>query len=574
MRQIVPPRNGWFLPALLLRFLFYLIVRLMYPVTVIGKEKIPEKGPVILIPNHVSYIDVVLLQFACPRRISYVAHEYLFRIWWLGWFLRMMGVVPIQPRDARRAFRSVVAKLGEGEVVCIFPEGQLSQTGLLQRLKPGFKVLAEQAGSPVQPVYINGIWGSVFTFARYRFFGKPPLPFRHGSRVNFGPLLQPGEEVMNQARETLLDLGAEAFARRPGLDENLGCRAIRALARFPWKQHPNGPKVAGRRWSRARILGTAISCARRLRATVPEKRVGVPLASGIETTIAHLAILLAGKSAVPLDRGRGPEAEPESKPRLVDFSQEFAALGGVGVGGWTLLAWVLPGRLLALLAGVARRGGDIEAVVVITGSATAGRREVVLTHRNILAGVEQLSEVNLSSPAETMSVDPTAPPGVRLTLGIWYAIIVGRLVSTSFQKEETAEEWGGRSGRFFRYATTGSGEARILEGYSRAEAAGAISLNLPDPVSRGPREEKGERPGSAGRLLPGITARIVGDDGKEKPWLRERGFLLLQGANLSSGGCRSDGWLATGEVAWFDEDGFLFFENGNSGISENNGNLF
>src|SRR5690606_28107749 len=179
MRQIIPQKNAWFFPALVLRFLLFWTVRILYRLRVRGVENLPRKGGVLVICNHLSYMDALLLQAACPRFLHFLAAEELYRTKRFGWFLRLMGVTPVSSRNPRGAIRTAAELLRKGEAVCLFPEGQISRTGNLQRLKPGFAWLAEEAKCPVLPVAIDGIWGSVFSFAGDRYGGEGPLRWRH-----------------------------------------------------------------------------------------------------------------------------------------------------------------------------------------------------------------------------------------------------------------------------------------------------------------------------------------------------------------------------------------------------------
>ena len=150
-----------------------------------GVNHLPQRGA-LLISNHVSYVDAIILQVASPRPIRFVAYEEFHKKWWLGWALRILGVIPISSKHAKDAIRVVAHELQAGKLVCIFPEGQLTRTGTLLGLRKGFELMARQGNVPVVPVYLDSLWGSIFSFADHRYFWKLPRRLPYRVSVNFG----------------------------------------------------------------------------------------------------------------------------------------------------------------------------------------------------------------------------------------------------------------------------------------------------------------------------------------------------------------------------------------------------
>ena len=118
------------------------IARLLYRVRTTGVENVPAQGGVMLISNHLSYVDVVVLQLACPRPLRFIAFKGLGKNWFFERVLRWSGVIPITSRHPTEAVRRAVKALQAGEVVCIFPEGHISRTGQLMEVKRGFEKIA------------------------------------------------------------------------------------------------------------------------------------------------------------------------------------------------------------------------------------------------------------------------------------------------------------------------------------------------------------------------------------------------------------------------------------------------
>jgi acyl-[acyl-carrier-protein]-phospholipid O-acyltransferase/long-chain-fatty-acid--[acyl-carrier-protein] ligase len=163
----------------LLRVLVLPVIRLVYKIRVVGREHVPESGGVLLLPNHVTWADSFFLSAACHRPIRFVMYDGFMTAKGVGWFARLFDTVPISSTKAKDAIRVVAEALNEGHVVCLFAEGELTRTGCLQEIKRGFELMVRKAGAPVVPVWMDGAWGSIFSFERGKFFKKMPyrLPY-------------------------------------------------------------------------------------------------------------------------------------------------------------------------------------------------------------------------------------------------------------------------------------------------------------------------------------------------------------------------------------------------------------
>ncbi len=176
------------------------LTRLVYRVRTIGRDNIPEAG-FLLLPNHITWVDAIVLQLACPRPIRFVIDDGYYRIKFLHPFLRLTGCIPITSRRAKEAMRGAAERIRAGEIVCLFPEGQLSRSGTLLRLRRGYELMARQADAQVVPVWLDQLWGSIFSYERGRFFTKWPRSFPYRVLVAFGKPLTPDEADIATVRE-------------------------------------------------------------------------------------------------------------------------------------------------------------------------------------------------------------------------------------------------------------------------------------------------------------------------------------------------------------------------------------
>jgi 1-acyl-sn-glycerol-3-phosphate acyltransferase len=169
-------------PEYLLRFVAFLVARLIYRFKVRGDEHIPTHGAALLVCNHVSFIDPVLLMAASPRPIRFIMDHEIFRLPVLGAFFRLAKAIPIAPQRVdpvvyAQAFARARQVLEEGDLVCIFAEGAITRDGELAEFKGGVMKLLEANPVPVVPLALKNLWGSFFSRIEGRAMRRP---FRRG----------------------------------------------------------------------------------------------------------------------------------------------------------------------------------------------------------------------------------------------------------------------------------------------------------------------------------------------------------------------------------------------------------
>lgn len=170
------------MPEYLLRFIAFIATRLVYRFKVSGDDNIPTKGAAILVCNHVSFVDAVLLMAASPRPIAFIMDHRIFKVPVLGWLFKLAKAIPIAPQreDAaiyEQAFARARQVLAEGDLVCIFPEGAITKNGELGEFKGGVMKLLETNPVPVVPMALQNLWGSFFSRVDGAAMSKP---FRRG----------------------------------------------------------------------------------------------------------------------------------------------------------------------------------------------------------------------------------------------------------------------------------------------------------------------------------------------------------------------------------------------------------
>jgi acyl-[acyl-carrier-protein]-phospholipid O-acyltransferase/long-chain-fatty-acid--[acyl-carrier-protein] ligase len=181
------------LPFETTRLFMRLLTGCMYHVHVEGLENVPSGGALV-VANHVSWADGVLLGLACPRHPRMIAYAEYFHNRWLGWFGRLGRIIPIgtSRKSMVDSIRAAREALQQGELVCIFPEGNITRTGKIEEFRPGFLSILKDTGAPVVPVHLGGLWGSVFSYEGGKCFWKWPRRWRYPVTIRFGePIREP-----------------------------------------------------------------------------------------------------------------------------------------------------------------------------------------------------------------------------------------------------------------------------------------------------------------------------------------------------------------------------------------------
>ena len=153
------------LPQFLLRFIFKFIALFRYKLKIHGAKNFPKDGAALLLGNHVSWIDWMVLSIASPRRVSFVIERTIYEKWYLKPIFKFFGLIPISAKASKEAFRGIKAKLDEGKIVALFPEGSITRTGHLGKFAKGFELSMKDSDIPIIPFYIRGLWGSRFSYA-------------------------------------------------------------------------------------------------------------------------------------------------------------------------------------------------------------------------------------------------------------------------------------------------------------------------------------------------------------------------------------------------------------------------
>ena len=574
-----------------------LLVRCFYRVTALGLESLPAGG-FLLVPNHITWIDALVLQLACPRTIRYVIDQEYYHKRILHPILRVLGCIPISKRHSHSAVRAAAERISAGEIVCVFPEGELERRGTLLRLQRGYEVIARHAQAQVVPVWLDQLWGSIFSFQGGKFFRKFPKRIPYPVTVAFGRPLDAKSADIATMREELLKLGEFCFSRRPSLERHLAEECVRGLKRRPFATAVIDG-IDHSSLSRAKLLGAASALSRHLRKEFPDERIAIVLPASKGSMMANLAVILANKTPVDLNftMGRGANesccrranlgvaisATPFIE-RLDDFPwpervlklDELMPRMKRQIILWWIVSIVVPARLLLPLLKIPKKGGHAEAVLLFTSGTTGEPKGAVMSHRNVVGNVFQFRQLLDAKKTDAILASLPFFHTFGSTVTLWYPLIEGVRIVT-YPNPLDASKCAALIDRYeltfllltptflrlylrkaepkqlrsLRLIITGAEKLplelathfeerfrkKVFEGYGLTETAPVVSVNLPDPEPKKPGEhvQPSSRLGSVGRLAPGIAAEIREPETGRKLSLFDPGMLWLRGVNIFEG---------------------------------------
>jgi len=448
----------WRAPGVVLRSFLWLCTHTFYQLRVLGKENVPANGPALLVCNHVSYIDWLLILAAQSRFIRFV----IFAAWTCQWgirhLLRWGRVIPIDagsgPRAIVKSLRTASDALAQGDLVCIFAEGRLTRTGFLLPFHRGFEQIVKHQPAPIIPVCLDQVWGSIFSFRGGKLFWKWPLEIPYPACVAFGKPMPP-DTPAGEVHLAIQKLSADCAIARSDERRPVHRQFVRVAARHPFRSCMIDTTGTGQTLSYGKVLAGAMCLAQKLRPVLgAEKMVGLWVPPSVGAAIANIALALLGKTTVNLNYTTSPEAiqsairQCEIRHVLTSrrFTSKVALDAGPGVeliyleevaqqitSGQKLRAFLkvllLPGFVLERwVLGLGKHRLDDLATVIFSSGSTGEPKGILLSHRNIAANAESMVQaIDLRASDRVLGILPFFH-SFGYTVTLWAALQVGASV--------------------------------------------------------------------------------------------------------------------------------------------------
>ncbi|MBF0752568.1 MULTISPECIES: acyl-[ACP]--phospholipid O-acyltransferase [unclassified Pasteurella] len=411
----------WQLPHLFIRLLLLPLLKTNYRFHVEGLKNLPQSGGVLMLGNHISWIDWMVLQAASPRAIKFVMFRPIYNKWYLTWFLRIFRVIPIGAGSSRESIEMICEYLVRGEVVALFPEGHISYNGQINEFKKGFEhVLKDLDNVTTVPFYLRGLWGS--SFSRADSFYKN-LTKKQGKReilVAFGKPIHGFIDAVAM-KQKVLELSFSVWEKVIAKRKPITHHWLNSAKSNLFKECVVDGQ--GMKLNNLKFIAAVLMFGKQLKHTLgDEKNIGVLLPSSAIGAIVNMALMVMGKVPVNLNYTLSPDVMEKALAKaninkVITAEKFLSKLNAKGfafdevLAGKTIFAEQLGKKITKsekvrsfLTAFFAPRWwiklmyfADVrlnETATILFSSGSEGTpKGIELSHKNLLTNIKQVSEL-------------------------------------------------------------------------------------------------------------------------------------------------------------------------------------
>lgn len=587
----------------LIRGPFRILLEIFYAKEIVGLENLPKQSGYVVVSNHISWIDGVLLLWLLPRNVRFLVDGNNFNNPLSRFLSDAFETISMtaSPKSIARALKTAREAIKSGDVVGLFPEGTIARTGQLQAFRPGVKKILKGTDALVVPVWIDGMWGSLFSFSKGKFFYKWPEWPRRQVRLYIGEPL-PNDSSLHKMRTAVQILGAKAAVDHRRDLPILPSKVIRAWRRRGRKTiaaDTTGAKAGGRE-----LLTRTLALRRLLRREVlddDEQYVATLLPPSVGGVAVNVALAFDKRITANLNYSVSSEVlnhcigevgikhilssqafmekfdfDLDAEVVLLDSLREKITLADKLIA--FIQANLLPAFLLDRMLGLNKIDSDDLLTVIFTSGSTGMPKGVMLSHANVSHNVEAIDRaIRLTKDDTVLGILPFFHSfGYSVTLwgaltlgprGIFHfnpleAKVIGRLSEKykatvilgtptflrgymrrvkpeQFSTVDVAIAGAEKTPGDLFDAFENTFGVRISEGYGTSELAPLVSVNIPRSRSSA-IYQKDVVEGSVGRPVPSVAARIADPDSGEDLEANEDGMLMIYGPNVMRGYANRD----------------------------------
>jgi acyl-[acyl-carrier-protein]-phospholipid O-acyltransferase/long-chain-fatty-acid--[acyl-carrier-protein] ligase len=293
------------IPESLLRFVIARLFHARYRMRVLGFEDLPASGGILLLGNHISFVDWALVQIASPRPLHFVIERGYYERWYLKGFLKMFGAIPINSGGSAASLEKINRLLKDGKAVCLFPEGTISRTGQLSEFKRGYEKAIAGTRAKIVPFYLHGLWGSRFSRSSGFLKEARQSGFKRDIIVAFGDPL-PADTDVDQLKRRIFDLSFASWQSYVRTLDSIPLAWLKTAKRMSFQMAATD--IQGEPLSHHKFITAVFRFSRLIAQKSPEQNIGILVPSSVGGAITNLAVLALGKTVVNLNFTASPEA--------------------------------------------------------------------------------------------------------------------------------------------------------------------------------------------------------------------------------------------------------------------------
>jgi acyl-[acyl-carrier-protein]-phospholipid O-acyltransferase/long-chain-fatty-acid--[acyl-carrier-protein] ligase len=588
------------LPYFLVRLVVWILAHTVYRIRVIDKHHVPDHGGALLVSNHVSFVDAVLLVVTVSRPIRFVISREVYTTSVFRPIFKLGRAIPIDradnPKEIVRAFNIARKALMSGELVCIFPEGQLTRTGNMLKFHSGIEHIMKGVDCPIVPIHLDRIWGSIFSYEGGKYFYKWPKIVPYPVTISFGQPLDSTSSAF-EIRLRVMELGADAFEYR--------LEGKWTLPESFWREARKHPQTfciadsSGKRMNYGLTLISAVALAKKLQKIVgSQENIGIMIPPSVGGVLVNIAVSMLDKVPVNLNYTASKEALKsiikQCTMSRVITSRVFLEKIGIELAcekiyiedlvamiskmdqlNALFISFIFPSILSHhwIFGSGSQRKQEKLATVMFTSGSTGEPKGVMLTHGNVMSNLEGLYQVFHIKDDDVMLGILPFFHSFGFTGTLWFPLIsgigavyhgnpldakvIGKMVqehqatilmttptflSSYIRRCETTQF------KSLRMVTVGAEKLKDslaeefqqkfgiepMEGYGCTELSPVVSINLPDHKQED-RIQKAQKRGTIGLPLPGIAVKVVDQNTKKPAGPNQSGLLLIKGPNVMKG---------------------------------------